>query len=145
LERVVKIICSACGNEICEIAHVPGVQIIGCSQCNQKTEVKIEENGHLYTILMTKDRDKGRNEIRDQPKKQCPKCKKSVDERLIWKCSECNNQFCDDCYRQYFSPEDPFIFGGRLCKRCHKKAVKSEKRDFKKESGVKWEKRWDSF
>ncbi len=45
----VPIHCAKCGAYICNIAHVPGKQKLGCKECGLKTIVVISENGHINT------------------------------------------------------------------------------------------------
>lgn len=51
----IRIHCVKCSRFIAEISHVPGKQILGCSNCNTKTVAKINEQGHLETYRYTGD------------------------------------------------------------------------------------------
>ena len=41
--------CYKCGHEIGRVSYVPGKQRIGCQKCGAQTDVRVDENGKVYT------------------------------------------------------------------------------------------------
>lgn len=41
--------CTHCGEKIGEITFIPGIQRIGCPKCGKRTQVEIDEEGHINT------------------------------------------------------------------------------------------------